>query len=123
MTKYKWSLLGLIISVILFISLLISPLITFINEAIIPAEPVPAEFQIPPIDVFIKGNEEASKASKEWYENRENWYENVPKKLSQHALSEFGKSFYHWNLFWIPIIVFSFMIFNYKNNRKGDEIN
>ena len=32
MTKYKWSLLGLIISVIIFIVFLISPLINFINS-------------------------------------------------------------------------------------------
>ena len=95
MTKYKWSLLGLIISAILFLIFFIGPLISFINNAIVPAEPVP-----------------------EGIHNYSYWYENAPKIFNWRALREFGKSFYHWNLFWIPIIVFSFMAFNYKKSNK-----
>ena len=109
MTKYKWSLLGLIISVILFVIFLISPLINFINGAIIPAEPIPKYFgSSNTIVIYLEGKGEAY----------EEWHKNVPKKLNQHALREFIKSFYHWNLFWIPIIVFYFMTFNYKKSNK-----
>lgn len=107
MTKYKWSLLGLILSIILFIVFLISPLINFIDDAL-----VPTKHYRPPIEIFITEDEElAEKCYKAWYKN-------VPKKFNWSALSEFGKSFYHWNLFWIPIIVFSFMTFNYKKINK-----
>jgi hypothetical protein len=122
MTKYKWSLLGLIVSTILFLLLLISPLTIFINSVIIPAEKMPVEIlklsnqQISLKDLaegknpFIK-SDEAEKAYKEWYKN-------VPKKFNKSALGKFGQSFYHWNLFWIPIIIFSFMAFNYKKISK-----
>ena len=110
MTKYKWSLLGLILSIILFIVFLISPLINFINEALIPAEPNPFVNEgTPIIEVFID-----KEVQKDYLE----WRKNAPKKISRYALSEFGKSFYHWNLFWIPIIVFYFMTFNYKKTNK-----
>jgi len=122
MTKYKWSLLGLILSIILFIVFLISPLINFINEPkIIPIKPVPIEFL--PIESFIEDNSiyknkeyEISNAEKEMYYKE--WYGNVPKKINRTAFSNFGKSFYHWNLFWIGVIVFSFMTFNYKKTNK-----
>ena len=81
MTKYKWSLLGLILSVILFISFLISPLIELLDVLL---KPFTVYFGGQPAEAFI----------------------------------EFGKSFYHWNLFWIPIIVFSFMAYNYKKIKK-----
>ena len=109
MTKYKWSLLGLIISVIIFIVFLISPLINFINSSTIPAEPVPIEFGSKnPFTIYAEGKGEAY----------QEWYKNVPKKFNRSALNKFGKSFYHWNLFWIPMIIFYFMAFNYKKINK-----
>ena len=113
MTKYKWSILGSVLSMVLFLVFLISPFIKFVNEIvmIIPAEELPEEIAIElghdPLEKYL---------NKDYLE----WKENVPKKqvFNWVALGEFGKSFYRWNLFWIPIIVFSFMAFNYKKNKK-----
>jgi len=125
MTKYKWSLLGLIISTILFIVFLISPLIDFVNVAIIPAEAIPIELissssgyvllQYLETDRYTNPFIEISGAEKEQVKrNYKEWYENVPKTFNWHALNEFKKSFYHWNLFWISIIIFSVLTANYK---------
>jgi hypothetical protein len=119
MTKYKWSFLGLIVSIILFLVFLISPLIDFIDNAIIPAEPRPNELIPSYENTLIKYIEiehenpfiEYAETNKEIYQE---WIENVPKKFNRYALSDFGKSFYHWNLFWIPIIIFSVLMVNYK---------
>ena len=135
MTKYKWSLLGLIISIILFLLLLINPLISFKNSIkFIPKEPIPettateltnANFivyseKLAKVDVedrekfkemFNKDKEKANNDYKEWLIS-------VPKKFVWSSLNVIFKSFYHWNLFWIPIIVFSFMTFNYKKINK-----
>jgi len=117
MTKYRWSFLGLIVSIILFLVFLISPLIKFVNVSkFIPTEPgplPPIELFINPLDKYIISAEEiveAYEAKRDYYE----WYDNVPKKFNWSALSEFGKSFYHWNLFWIPIIILSVLTVNYK---------
>ena len=133
MTKYKWSVLGLIISAILFLVFLINPLIEFSNLSnktkFIPAEPIPEEIQAElyknamnvvnrleeaNIDVNYFKELEVEKLLSEDYQE---WYKNVPKKFVWSTLSGIGKSFYHWNLFWIPIIVFSFMAVNYKKTK------
>jgi len=113
MTKYKWSLLGLVVSVILFLIFIISPVNDFINGAIIPAEPPPEEIEFD-FGEFAKMEETEKIVYKEAYDE---WYNNAPKKFSRSALNKFGKSFYHWNLFWIPIIAFSFMAFNYRKQN------
>ena len=117
MTKYKWSILGLVLSMVLFLVFLISPFIKFVNEIvmIIPAEELPEE-----IAIELGHNPLEKHLNKYLNKDYLEWEENVPKKqvFNWVALGEFGKSFYRWNLFWIPIIVFSFMAFNYKKNKK-----
>jgi len=103
MTKYKWSFLGLIVSIILFLVFLIGPLINFINDPLVPAEPNPFESEANIFGVYE--DEEVQKYYDEWREN-------VPKKISRYALGEFRKSFYHWILFLIPIIIFSVLMAN-----------
>lgn len=122
MTKYKWSLLGLIVSTILFIIFLIGPLVDFINEAIIPAEPIPdaiiSEY-IKPLEKYTDGSnyEEIIKKKEKADKNYKEWYKNVPKKFNLPALIILGKSFITSDIFWIPVIVFSFLTFNYKKAR------
>ncbi len=128
MTKYKWSLLGLIVSSIVFIVFLINPLINFVNAPRYPTEPVPETLQVEMDKYFHESSillvtklglseedeEKAEQVREDYYE----WRRNVPKKINlKSALREFGKSFYHWNLFWILIIVFSFMAYNYKKKN------
>ena len=126
MTKYKWSFLGLIVSIILFLLFLINPLTNFINKATIPAEPIPIEYKSTnPLMKYIDKELEHVNSFIEFVEKDEaremayeEWYKNVPKKFNWSALSIFGKSFYKWNLFWIPIIIFSVLMANYKKERK-----
>ncbi|MHB8276031.1 MAG: hypothetical protein ACYDIA_00040 [Candidatus Humimicrobiaceae bacterium] len=134
MTKYKWSFLGLIVSIILFLLFLINPLINFKgSRRIIPVEPIPETiaielastnlfyatiYNIPKeklINIDVEDREKFEEMANKDYEE---WYKNVPKKYNWSSLNVFWKSFYHWNLFWIPIIIFSFMTFNYKKVNK-----
>ena len=112
MNKYKWSLLGLIISVILFLVFMISPFDKFIDNAIIPAEPIPEGISPLPVIEDKPFRLILLEPNKEYAE----WYKNVPKEFNQEAFKDFGKSFYHWNLFLIPIIFFSFLSYNYKKH-------
>jgi len=130
MTKYKWSFLGLIVSIILFLLFLINPLTNFINSIkIIPAEELPETIAIElastnPFLGFIYGIdkeklikigiEDKKKFEEMANKDYEEWYRNVPKKLDWSGLDVFGKSFYNWNLFWVPIIIFSVLMANYK---------
>ena len=128
MTKYKWSMLGVIASAILFLIFLINPLISFKNSTrFVPTEEIPETIreeikaaglyidkgEVTGIDLFIKGKP-LSKLQKIAIKDYEEWYRNVPKEFVWSSLNVIWKSFYHWNLFWIPIIVFSFMAYNYK---------
>jgi hypothetical protein len=135
MTKYKWSLLGLAVSVMLFLVFMIDPLITFIKvDKTIPAEKIPTEIYIDMMErietiereLFDSGIEfdhrEQMEIEKLVNTDYKEWYKSVPKKVDRNLLKisliKFGKSFYHWNLFWIPIIVFSFLAFNYRKSDK-----
>ena len=121
MTKYKWSFLGLILSIILFLIFLISPLVNLSNKnVIIPAEPAPEKIILAYILYnYPEENRDANQIVEAYEAKRayQEWYENVPKKFNWSALSVFGKSFYHWNLFWIPIIIFSVLTANYKKEQ------
>jgi hypothetical protein len=132
MNKYKWSLLGLIVSIILFLVFLINPLINFKGSIkFIPTEPLPETIKIElassnspdalfywvtiPKEKLIKVDpEDEEKFTEMANKDYKEWYKNVPKKFNWSSLNVIWKSFYHWNLFWISIIVFSFMAFNYK---------
>jgi hypothetical protein len=69
-----------------------------------------------PLDKYIdKEYAEKEEAREKAYKE---WYRYVSKKFIWSSLNVIWKSFYHWNLFWIPIIVFSFMAYNYKKLKK-----
>jgi len=122
MSKYKWLMLGLIVSIILFLLLLINPLTNFINKASIyykyvASTDVLIDFPntiIVPLDKYIQGSIEKSRQEIliEVQEERLKL-----KKEKNIALRVFAESFYHWNLFWIPIIIFSVLMANYKKEQ------
>jgi len=138
MTKYKWSMLGVIVSAILFLIFLINPLISFKNSTrFVPTVEIPEtireeikaaglwidkgkvtglyQFVNPDLNIERKP---LSKLEEIAIKDYEEWYRYVSKKFVWSSLNVIWKSFYHWNLFWIPIIVFSFMAYNYKKLKK-----
>ena len=138
MTKYKWSMLGVIVSAILFLIFLINPLISFKNSTrFVPTVEIPEtireeikaaglwidkgkvtglyQFVNPDLNIERKP---LSKLEEIAIKDYEEWYRYVSKEFVWSSLNVIWKSFYHWNLFWIPIIVFSFMAYNYKKLKK-----
>ena len=115
MTKYKWSLLGLIVSIILFLVFMINPLIEFSNLSnktkFIPTEPIPeeihAELYKNAMDIVNRLKEfDISMNTPHFLKERRNLVKIIKsgikmflKNLFGLTLSGIGKSFYHWNLF------------------------
>lgn len=92
MNKYKWSLLGLIISIILLIIFSIEPIVNLNNEQ--------EKRELPPIENLIEQSEQSRSS------------------VSFSDFFSFGFSFPFCILFLTLIIIFSFLVFNYKKGHK-----
>jgi len=130
--------LGVIASAILFLIFLINPLISFKNSTrFVPTEEIPETIreeikaaglwiykgEVTGLDLLVNPDlnierKPLSKLEEIAIKDYKEWYRNVPKEFVWSSLNVIWKSFYHWNLFWIPIIVFSFMAYNYKKLKK-----